>query len=180
MRGNAVDDEIDLTEVWTRAVSTLTDGSLTPQQRAFVALTRPVGLVGDTALLAAPNDFTKDVLETRLRPMIIRALSAELGFEVSLAVKVDDTIAPDIDEDVLDIEADAVARWRPYHGKPTIVIDPKRAFGKPIASASGVPTVALSDAVKAEGSPERVARLYEVPVTIVRDAIGFEEALHAA
>jgi len=119
MRGSAVDDETDLAEVWTRAVSTLTDGSLTPQQRAFVALTRPIGLVGGTALLAAPNDFTKDVLETRLRPMIIRALSAELGFEVSLAVKVDDTIAPDIDEDVVDIEADAtVASITPESERP--------------------------------------------------------------
>ena len=131
-----MDDEIDLTEVWTRAVSTLTDGSLTPQQRAFVALTRPVGLVGDTALLAAPNDFTKDVLETRLRPMIIRALSAELGFEVSLAVKVDDTIAPDIDEDVLDIEADATVASvtsepeRPGTGTPGTRVEDGRLNAK--------------------------------------------------
>jgi chromosomal replication initiator protein len=136
MRRSAVDDEIDLTEVWTRAVSTLTDGSLTPQQRAFVALTRPIGLVGDTALLAAPNDFTKDVLETRLRPMIIRALSAELGFEVSLAVKVDDTIAPDIDEDVLDIEADATVASvtsepeRPGTGTPGTRVEDGRLNAK--------------------------------------------------
>jgi chromosomal replication initiator protein len=32
--------------------------------------TRPLGLLDGTALLAAPNEFTKDVLETRLRPMI--------------------------------------------------------------------------------------------------------------
>ena len=66
----------DLADVWAKALDSLTDGSLTPQQRAFVALTRPLGLVEDTALIAAPNDFTKDVLETRLRPVVTAALSA--------------------------------------------------------------------------------------------------------
>ncbi|MAU99062.1 MAG: hypothetical protein CMP81_24800 [Fulvimarina sp.] len=80
----------------------------------------------------------------------------------------------------LDIEDSAVARWRPFHGKPTIVIDPIRSFGQPIASSYGVPTVVLAEAVKAEGSMERAARLYEVPVGVVRDAVLFEESLQAA
>ncbi|MFF8798654.1 MULTISPECIES: hypothetical protein [unclassified Methylobacterium] len=80
----------------------------------------------------------------------------------------------------LDIEADAVSRWRPYHGKPSIVVDPQRAFGQPVATESGVPTVALAEAVKAEGSMERVAYLYEVPVPVVRDAVKFEASLKAA
>ncbi|MER9674498.1 hypothetical protein [Mesorhizobium sp. M0208] len=80
----------------------------------------------------------------------------------------------------LDIENDAVARWRPYHGRASIVIDPERSFGQPIAAKSGVPTVALADAVEAEGSIERVARLYEVPPAVVRDAVSFEHALKAA
>jgi uncharacterized protein (DUF433 family) len=80
----------------------------------------------------------------------------------------------------LDIEDNAVARWRPFKGKDSIVIDPRRAFGQPIAAAYGVPTIALTDAVKAEGSIERVARLYEVVPSVVRDAVNFEEALLAA
>jgi uncharacterized protein (DUF433 family) len=77
----------------------------------------------------------------------------------------------------LDIEDDTVARWRPFHGKRSIVIDPGRAFGQPIASQSGVPTVALADAVKAEGSVEDVARIFEVSVGVVRDAVSFEASL---
>ncbi|WP_244497204.1 hypothetical protein [Aureimonas sp. D3] len=80
----------------------------------------------------------------------------------------------------LDIEHDAVARWRPYKGKPSIVLDPVRAFGQPIAATSGVPTIVLSDAVKAEGSVDRAARLYEVAPSVVRDAVNFEEGLRAA
>ncbi|KAA3530777.1 hypothetical protein DXM29_01745 [Agrobacterium tumefaciens] len=80
----------------------------------------------------------------------------------------------------LDIEDDAVARWRPFHGKKSIVIDPGRAFGQPIASDFGVPTVALADAVEAEGSVEEVARIFDVPVAVVRDSVQFETDLKRA
>jgi uncharacterized protein (DUF433 family)/DNA-binding transcriptional MerR regulator len=80
----------------------------------------------------------------------------------------------------LDIEDDAVARWRPFNGKRSIVIDPGRAFGQPIASDFGVPTVALADAVEAEGSIEEVARIFDVPVVVVRDAVQFETDLKRA
>jgi uncharacterized protein (DUF433 family) len=80
----------------------------------------------------------------------------------------------------LDFKDNSVARWRPFKGKESIVIDPQRAFGQPIAAAYGVPTIALADAVKAEGSINRVSRLYEIKPSVVRDAVHFEEALLAA
>ncbi|MBX4938427.1 hypothetical protein HJA97_13030 [Rhizobium binae] len=80
----------------------------------------------------------------------------------------------------LDIEDDAVARWRPFNGKQSIVIDPGRAFGQPIASQFGVPTVALAEAVEAEGSIEDVVRLFDVPAGVVRDAVQFEDGLKRA
>jgi chromosomal replication initiator protein len=63
--------------------------------------------VEDTALVAAPNEFTKDVLEARLRPVVVQALSQTLGREIRLAVTVDPTIAPTIDEEATDEVADA-------------------------------------------------------------------------
>jgi uncharacterized protein (DUF433 family) len=80
----------------------------------------------------------------------------------------------------LDLSDDIVSRWRPFNGKQSIVIDPQRAFGQPIATQYGVPTVTLADAVKAEGSIDRVTYLYEVPALIVRDAVNFEKSLLAA
>jgi uncharacterized protein (DUF433 family) len=80
----------------------------------------------------------------------------------------------------LDIEHEAVIRWRPFKGRPSIVIDPERAFGQPVAARSGVPTVALAQAVAAEGSAKAVARLYEVSVEVVRDAVAYEKSLLAA
>ena len=98
--------ETDLTTMWSAALASLSDGSLSPQQKAFVSLTRPLGLVEDTALIAAPNDFTKDVLETRLRPLVTQALSQIIGREIRLAVTVDPSIAPGLDEDETDNLAD--------------------------------------------------------------------------
>lgn len=80
----------------------------------------------------------------------------------------------------LDLDNEVVARWRPFRGKDTIVIDPQRAFGQPIAAAYGVPTVVLAEAVTSEGSVDRVSRLYEVPSAIVRDAVRFEASLQVA
>jgi uncharacterized protein (DUF433 family) len=77
----------------------------------------------------------------------------------------------------LDIEDDTVARWRPFNGKRSIVIDPSRAFGQPIAAQFGVPTIALAQAVEAEGSIEYVARLFDVSASVVRDAVNFEHEL---
>jgi chromosomal replication initiator protein len=85
---------LDLEVVWQRAKSSLADGDLSPQHRAWVNLTRPLGLVEDTVLLAAPNDLVKEVLEARLRPVVSGALSAVYGREIRVAVTVqpaDDT-----------------------------------------------------------------------------------------
>jgi chromosomal replication initiator protein len=102
-----VAEENELTPYWEAAMASLTEEELPAQQRAFVTLTQPLGLVGDTALVAAPNDFTKDVLETRLRPIVVRALTATIGQEVRLAVTVDPSITPAVDDVTTDEMADA-------------------------------------------------------------------------
>ena len=78
----------DLAEVWVRAIGRFDETTVRPYQRAWLSLTRPVGLVEDTALLAAPNDFAKEWIETRLRPLIVKALSEELGRDIAVAVTV--------------------------------------------------------------------------------------------
>jgi chromosomal replication initiator protein len=79
--------------VWRRALESLDAAGVTPQQRAFVRLARPVGLLDGTALLAAPNDLTKEILEQRVRDTITQLLSEQLGFPVRLAVTVDSSLS---------------------------------------------------------------------------------------
>jgi chromosomal replication initiator protein len=85
--------EDDLADVWARSLADLADMNIEPHQRAWLQLTRPLGLVENTALIAAPNEFVKEQLETRLRALITSALSRELDRSIQLAVTVDPAAA---------------------------------------------------------------------------------------
>ncbi|MFC7342532.1 chromosomal replication initiator protein DnaA [Saccharopolyspora griseoalba] len=86
------DHQADLGRVWEEVVQELSSGTLSPQQRAWMRVTRPIGLLDGTALLAAPSDFAKEAIERALRDPITDALSRRLGRTVSLAVKVDTAV----------------------------------------------------------------------------------------
>jgi len=89
-----VADEPDLTAIWNRSVATLGGGGSMSGHLAFITMTRPLALVEGTALLAAPNEFAKDMLENRLRTVVTEALSTELGRQVRIAVTVEPPVAP--------------------------------------------------------------------------------------
>lgn len=136
-----MDPSNDLAEVWASTIASLSDGSLTPQQRAFMMLTRPLGLVEDTALIAAPNDFVKDVLETRLRPTVVAALSESLGREIRLAVTVDPSIDPSIDEATDEVADATYADQAAVEAGP-----PKDRFDETTRPGTGAPGIRVEDA----------------------------------
>lgn len=70
--------------------------------------------------------------------------------------------------------------WWPLGKQRQIVLDPKRNFGQPTLTRSGVPAATLARSVKANSSQEIVARWYEVHPDEVRDAVEFEESLAKA
>jgi chromosomal replication initiator protein len=87
--------DVDLAEVWSRSLDGLAGMGLQASQLAWLRLTRPLGLVENTALIATPNPFVKEYLETKLRPLVIHALSKELGRPIQIAVTVDPSpVAP--------------------------------------------------------------------------------------
>src|SRR5699024_9994095 len=88
------DHQANLGRVWNDVVAELADGTLSPQQRAWMRVTRPIGLLDGTALLAAPSDFAKEAIERALREPITEALSRRLGKAITLAVKVDTAGGP--------------------------------------------------------------------------------------
>jgi chromosomal replication initiator protein len=84
-----VDEKTALLGVWDRARTRFdSDDALRPQHKAWLSLTRPLGLVADTALLAAPNEFVREYLDSHLRPYLAVVLSEELGKDVQIAVTV--------------------------------------------------------------------------------------------
>ena len=87
--------EIELTDLWDRVIEHVSLGE--PQHRAFLTMTKPLGLIqsdgGITNLLvAAPNVFAKDVLESRLRNVVNEVLTRELGDKTNIAVMVDESL----------------------------------------------------------------------------------------
>ncbi len=140
---------IDLADVWLQTLNSLADGAaMSPQQRAFVALTEPRGIERDIVSLAAPNEFTRNVLESHLKPHVVEALSRVLGRDIGVQVSVDPTIAHNMDDETTDHLADstyalntdvdpvvaqpAIGRIRPSH-----VIDvrdqPRPGVGGPVS-----------------------------------------------
>ncbi|MBO0903471.1 hypothetical protein J1C47_07435 [Jiella sp. MQZ13P-4] len=130
-----------------------------------------------------PYPFSTRRFQTDGRTIFLKSIERSTSNEALLDLKTRQYVFKDVIERSfkdLDFDDRTVARWRPFHGKASIVIDPSRAFGQPVAAQFGVPTVALADAVKAEGSVEKAARLFQVPAAVVRDAATFEASLEAA
>jgi len=73
----------------------------------------------------------------------------------------------------VEYEDEQPLRWTPDDRFPRIIIDPHRAFGRPIESVSGAPAEALFDAWRAEqGNAKKVAAWYHT------DADGVDQAVH--
>jgi len=80
---------VDFGHIWHNTLSALDADGLPPTQRAFLHQAKFVGLLDQTALLAVPDEFTKDIIETRVRQQVVKALSSQLGKDIRLAVTVD-------------------------------------------------------------------------------------------
>ncbi len=127
----------DLPQVWRAVMGALgTDARVTSQQRAFLRLTRPLGLLDGTALVAVPNELTREVLEHRVRGPVLEALALQLGRPVLLAISVD----PSLDGDGAPApRSGAVPEGPAGAGADEDVddVDPADAVGGAVGSAPG-------------------------------------------
>ncbi len=86
------DTDLDFTQIWQNTIATLDADGLPARERAFLTLARLAGLLDGTALVKVPNEYTKDVVEQRVRDAVTQALSSQLGEQVQLAVTVDTSL----------------------------------------------------------------------------------------
>jgi chromosomal replication initiator protein len=102
--------KIDLQKLWDQVVESVS----TPQYSAFLTRTKPLGLLpgsaeeGSNLLLSAPDLFTKDVLETRLRALISDELTNLLGEKINIAVTVTAEAKNESEETVVEEQVDYV------------------------------------------------------------------------
>jgi len=126
----------DFASVWSSVVSelngdsaatgvhhvSLLDPPLTPQQRAWLKLVRPLTIAEGFALLSVPSPFVQNEIERHLRTPIVDALSRRLGQRVELGVRIEpsagmdaqgahspDAPAEESDLDEVDEEREALA-----------------------------------------------------------------------
>ena len=98
------------------------DPPLTPQQRAWLTLVKPLTIAEGFALLSVPSSFVQNEIERHLRTQIVDALSRRLGQRIELGVRiappdpadVNDPLAVlpanfDDDPDEVDDDTDALA-----------------------------------------------------------------------
>ncbi len=74
----------DLLTVWRELL-----GDLPPNQRVWLAASKPLGMHEGNAIIAVGNEFTRARLEGRLRTWLEDALETAFGHSVRLAVTVD-------------------------------------------------------------------------------------------
>jgi chromosomal replication initiator protein len=154
----------DLAALWRRTLERLSaQGDLGPQVQAWTSLIRPLAVVADTVVLAAPHDYAKTVLETRLRPALAQALAAEIGREVTVAVSVE-LPATDVGQSDANPDADDHSdglRDEPA-GQPTTADSDERphrrdepgSHGRTAGHAPGVEPASRRDAQPARLNPK--------------------------
>lgn len=90
-------------------------------------------------------------------------------------------VSPSLYQGIEYFDDETAARWFPVKNSEAIVIDPARNFGKPMLNASGLDVETVVQAWKAEGEDKkRVARLYELPVNAVEEALNYHLSLVAS
>ncbi len=152
-----VEETLDLVAAWERCLAGFGDGVLSPQHKAFFSLTRPLGLVEHTALLAAPNEFTKELLDSRYRGLIAEALSSQLGQEIQVAVTVQPLPEP------LDSDATAEPEPKPLADRAQVAdasfADPVTPVEERYAEQAPQPTPGTGREAPASGKSVEPARL---------------------
>ncbi len=71
--------------------------NLAPNQRVWLEESRPLMLAESTAVIAVPNEFTRNQLEGRLRTRLEDALTEAIGQPIRIAVSVDPEMHADQD-----------------------------------------------------------------------------------
>ncbi len=85
-RSVAEDLHEDAAAIWTTCLESLDGAGST--HKAWLAQTRPVAIVGDTMVLAVPDEFVKEWVEQRYAPTVLAALSRTAGRPLDIRVTV--------------------------------------------------------------------------------------------
>jgi chromosomal replication initiator protein len=167
------------TAIWTKVLADPAITELTAQDRAFISVARPLATVENKVILAVPNDFTKDLFETRLRPTIEHALQDVIGGEISILITVDPEHAQPLDEQETDEQADAT-----YAANEPVVESPKTDDGTRLNPKYTFDTFVIGSSNRfahaaAIAVAEQIAKAYNPLFIYGESGLGKTHLLHA-
>ncbi|MEV6834487.1 chromosomal replication initiator protein DnaA [Streptomyces sp. NPDC051133] len=120
----------DLAAVWPRVLEQLLGEGrgqgVESKDEHWIRRCQPLALVADTALLAVPNEFAKNVLEGRLAPIVSETLSRECGRPIRIAITVDDSAG----EPPAPAAPPAHQQPKPRYEEPELPSTPYEGYGR--------------------------------------------------
>ncbi|HRO30378.1 chromosomal replication initiator protein DnaA [Citricoccus sp.] len=118
---------------WRKVVRTLEeDDRVSPRQRGHIGLAQAQGLIGNTLLLAVPNELTREVLQTQLKDSLAAALQDVFRTEILCAYSIDSTLTAPLESEPP----------RPAQAAPVPEIPLARSAGSPVRSMPPAPAPA--------------------------------------
>ena len=166
------------TATWNQVLASPGISNLSSQDRAFVSLAKPLAQVENKVILAVPNDFTKDLLETRLRPTIEQALQQAVGNDISMLITVDPEHAQPVDDIDADEQADATYaepdKSQQQKVEDNTRLNPKYTFDTFVIGSSNRFAHAAAIAVA-----EQIAKAYNPLFIYGESGLGKTHLLHA-
>lgn len=90
-------------------------------------------------------------------------------------------VLPTLKDDVLYDPTGRARAWYPRRRTaPNVIVHPRFAFGRPILKESRIPTEAVADAARSEGTTRAAAAWFGIPEKQVQEAVRFEMTLRKA
>ncbi len=124
------DSGLDVAEVWRNTLATLDADGMPAHTRAFLHISRLVGVIDRTALVTVPNDYTKDFIEQRSREAVAAALGRHVGHDVRIAISVDPAL-----------ESAPPLTWEPRTANGAVLTDLTTAAVDPSGADGAYPAI---------------------------------------
>jgi chromosomal replication initiator protein len=158
----------DATAIWGECLGSL-DQTAGSTHRAWLAQTRAVSVVGDTLVLAVPDEFVKDWVEQRYAPTVLDTLARVAGRPLAIRVTV-----REIDEAADDDDAGQSPQAKSKPKAQTARLNPKYTFDRFVIGSSNRFAHAAAVAVA-----EAPAKAYNPLFIYGQAGLGKTHLLHA-